>query len=688
MNLSSRNVGYFAFRALCVGVFLFVGIFGLTHTVLAATLKVVPQNEAYTVGDTFDVSILLDTEGESVNAIDVDLRFPPDKLQLVSPKTSLSVISIWTSQPKFSNETGRVRLQGGIPRGVNVNNALVGTLTFRVKAVGSAIVRFGNESKVLLNDGLGTDALSHRVDAIYKLTLPPPAGPIVTSTTHPDQAKWYQSSNVTLLWQPVEEGAQGYSYVLNDQPVGDIDDTSEGINTTVTYKNLSDGQYYFHIKALRGGVWGGSTHYSFKIDGTAPAEFPVEISPAPRTVATDPIIKFLSSDALSGIDRYELKLVPLKPSMADDDRGTEQLFIETESPYISPELEPGPYDVIVRAYDGAGNFTESVERLTITTEAFNFISADGISLFGYVFPWLWIIIALCAILVGLIILVVAIRHWHRKMDTHSRSRIDGNLPDMIRQQLDELKRYKHKYSGVLTVAILVGLTLFSGAQVRAQQAELAPPYVTTISRNISNNEIFYIGGSTEDAGTEIILYTQNLNTGETQSYTVRSDRRGEWFYRHNNFLSTGTYLLWTQAKVGEQLSPPSPQIEVTVSRSALQIGSSRVTLEGLYAITSGVLLLIIIIFIIYIRREYLRAKMRHQEFAKEFREAEDSIRRGFAVLRKDVQRQIQAIQKIKLSREMIREEKEREEQLLRDLENIERRIGKEIWDVGRLEGMK
>ena len=186
----------------------------------------------------------------------------------------------------------------------------------------------------------------------------------------------------------------------------------------------------------------------------------------------------------------------------------------------------------------------------------------------------------------------------------------------------------------------------------------------------------------------MILYAQNLTSGETQSYALKSDKRGEWFYRHNSFLSTGRYLLWTQAKIGEQLSPPSPQIEMGVTKAAIQFGVSRLSYEALYLGVITVLSLVVLVFGVYNIFEYRRGKRRHQEFTREFREVEESVRRGFAVLRRDIQKEIEAIQKIKLSKDLMREEEERERQLLRDLEEIERRIGKEVWDVERLEGIR
>lgn len=288
----------------------FCSLLFLAHQVEAASLKLGPSAGTLTVGSTFDVSVFLDTESETVNALDVALSFPPDKLQIVSPTTGQSIISVWTSQPRFNNLAGTVNLRGGLPGGIKVSNGLVTTLTFRVRSVGQAVVRFLDDSRVLLHDGKGTDALRDTQSGIYNLILPPPQGPIVVSETHPDQARWYPNSSIILNWAS-DEAAGGYSYVVNDEPVDIPDDISEGAKSSVVYRDLADGTKYFHIKALRGGVWGGTTHYALNIDTTPPAEFEVKIIPGPRTSRAQPIIQFLTTDVLSGLDHYELKIVPL-----------------------------------------------------------------------------------------------------------------------------------------------------------------------------------------------------------------------------------------------------------------------------------------------------------------------------------------------------------------------------------------
>src|SRR3989344_1021647 len=93
-------------------------IFFLPRSALATILSVSPATGSFHVGSTFSISLLLDTEGKSINAIQAFLSFPPDLLQVVSPSAGGSIVGVWTVPPKFNNTTGRINLEGGIPSGI------------------------------------------------------------------------------------------------------------------------------------------------------------------------------------------------------------------------------------------------------------------------------------------------------------------------------------------------------------------------------------------------------------------------------------------------------------------------------------------------------------------------------------------------------------------------------------------
>jgi hypothetical protein len=382
-----------------------------------------------------------------------------------------------------------------------------------------------------------------------------------------------------------------------------------------------------------------------------------------------------------------LKIIPLKLQGGEnpvEDNSDQPFFIEVESPYISSDLELGNYDVIVRAYDKAGNFREVTQDLAIVSQVFQAVPGQGLRIMNIIsIPWLWFWPGVVLIFLFLLFIIRRLYVWNkREVSKETRK----ELPDHIKNQLKELRKYQERYGKkALLLFLILGSLTFPFQGIFGQPVELTPPLVTSISRSISNEEIFYIGGKTDSPRTEVVIYLQSLESGETTSQIVTSDDKGDWFYRHDTFLASGNYRLWVQGKIVDQLSPPSPQIDMKVERAAIQFGASRVSYETLYAGISLVLFLIFLILIGYIIWLGLRGRKRHLQFLKEMREVEESVRRGFAVLRRDIESELAYERKVRPKKSFTPEEKAKEEQIIKDLEAIEQRIGKEVLDVWEIE---
>ena len=663
MHASKIKVAIFG----CAIVFLFPG-----H-VEAAQLFLSPSTGSFATESIFDVSVFLDTEGETINTLDIFIGFPPDKLQIVSPGIGgQSIIGIWTGVPSYDNQKGVIHLRGGMPDGINVNRGLIAKFTFRGRHTGTAAVKFLDNTRVLLHDGKGTDVLNESSNAVYGIVLPPSQGPLVVSETHPVQSFWYPLTTALLRWEEIQ-GASGYSYILSNRPSDIPDSISEGDDQSVSYTNLSEGTHYFHVRAKREGTWGGVSHFVVNVDTELPAAFPVTVAPSSRTTSKNPIISFQTTDVGSGLDRYEYRLVSLNPS---DDSGY-SFFVETSGDEVL-SLDLGSYDIIARAYDKAGNYRDSVQRIRIVTPFFQFINGDGLRVLGLItISWFWVFVLGILFAVFLWRLGIRVRTWHHGVIERHEIK---ELPREVREKLHELKKYRQKYGKALLL-LLVFSGLFFGNFAFAQQIEISPPFIATVSRNISNEEIFYVGGKTDEADVEVVIYLQNLQTGETRSQAVKSDRKNEWFYRHNTFLSTGNYLLWAQTIRGDELSPPSPQITMTVQSTAIQFGASRFSFEIIYLILVILLSFVVAGLVAYISFHAYHGRKKHSAFMKEVREAEESVRRGFAVLKRDIQEELKLIHKMKNTRTLSEEERKQEDELLKDIAWAEQYIGKEIWDI-------
>lgn len=335
-----------------------------------ASLKVSPVSGNYEVGGLVDISFLVDTGGQAINAVQADILFPPDKLQVVNPVASTSFISLWVTTPSYSNTDGTVHFQGGLPTpGIKTSGGVISTVTFRIKAAGKATIRYAPTSRVLLNDGEGTNILTSTGSAEYVLKTPPPAGPVVSSPTHPDANIWFNNPQVQFQWEAVEN-ATGYSYIFDQSQKTIPDETPETTTTAVSLKATSDGVWYFHLRA-KTDIWGGVTTYPVQIDATAPAAFEPKFDRNTVTVEDIVTLRFLTSDAASGIDHYEVKQVATNAPTSQ----VNTLFVEATSPYTLNKFPAGNYQFIVRAFDRAGNSSDSSTKLTVVSGGLPFYAS-------------------------------------------------------------------------------------------------------------------------------------------------------------------------------------------------------------------------------------------------------------------------------------------------------------------------
>jgi len=402
MNLETISFNKFreaSFYKFLLGILLIL-IFSLSFISFAnaqekrASLRLSPQSGTFFVGNTFDISVIVNTNENRINAVSVDLRFPPDKLQVVTPVAGKSFIESWAVSPTYSNSEGIISFKGGVPSpGIKTSAGLVSTITFRVRAPGTATVYFLDSSLVLLDDGKGTNILKSFDKGEYVLTVAPPEGPKIYSSTHPDQNVWYKDNNPTFTWEK-SPGVTDFSYNFDEDPKGMPDSVSEGSDNIKSYTNIADGFWYFHVRSQREGVWGATSTYAVKIDSTPPDSFAPIIESTGKVKRIRPLISFITSDAVSGIDHYEIKITGLTQPHAT-------YFTESTSPYRVPLLGTSEYSIIVRAYDKAGNWRDGTIDIRIVGSKIFSFEKEGILFRGILYHW-WLVILILILLFALV----------------------------------------------------------------------------------------------------------------------------------------------------------------------------------------------------------------------------------------------------------------------------------------------
>lgn len=155
-------------KAIVLLVFFILSV--IFRPVFGAEMSVSSEAKTIGLGD-FQVDVLLNTQGEAVNAIEGVLVFPQDLLAVGQISDGGSPINFWLQRPKLASG-GRVIFSGIIPGGWNGRSKIFAAV-FRASKEGNVSFELA-DLKVLLNDGEGTPV---KVETIpYVVTIDREAG--------------------------------------------------------------------------------------------------------------------------------------------------------------------------------------------------------------------------------------------------------------------------------------------------------------------------------------------------------------------------------------------------------------------------------------------------------------------------------------------------------------------------------
>jgi hypothetical protein len=147
--------------------------FVCASTTQAATLYIDPGTTELKRGDTAMLSVRVDTdEGECINAVDATLTYS-ENIEPIDVSRGSSIMPIWIEEPTINRDTRTITFAGGIPNGYcgripgdpRLTNTIVDILFMSPGlAVGTtesgnvARIQFAETTRLLLNDGFGTEA--------------------------------------------------------------------------------------------------------------------------------------------------------------------------------------------------------------------------------------------------------------------------------------------------------------------------------------------------------------------------------------------------------------------------------------------------------------------------------------------------------------------------------------------------
>lgn len=162
----------------------------LPSLVSAATLSVLPASQNVTIGDTFSITVNLDTKNSLVDGVDlVYLNYNPVLLEVQDASTTVVGVQIAPGNLLSSTFTnivnpnlGRITFSQIAVDGNKYNGSgTLATITFKALAVGSANVAldFTLDSTIDSNVALGgSDILTGVFNGTYVISNPPPPAPV------------------------------------------------------------------------------------------------------------------------------------------------------------------------------------------------------------------------------------------------------------------------------------------------------------------------------------------------------------------------------------------------------------------------------------------------------------------------------------------------------------------------------
>lgn len=290
-----------------------------------------------------DLNILLDSGEEAINAIAASITYNPSIIRIEAVNFETSICKNFIKQ-SIDSVVGTVNIECIIPSpGYKGNSGVIATLQIVPQKDGVAIFRFDKESKVLANDGAGTNVLRATTDASLIFNSSVDASftatdPALFSSSHPNMARWYSNKTISLSWLP---SSMPVLLQIKDSTGATLLSVQKN-RPPFKYSTSRDGIYTVELQLAS-----SKTVHSFKfqIDTTRPT---LSVKPLKTLVTKGEVlpIRVEGSDESSGLQRAFYLSV-------DDG-----LFYPIGSEIHIPFYEAGRHSVVVRAFDNAGNYRD------------------------------------------------------------------------------------------------------------------------------------------------------------------------------------------------------------------------------------------------------------------------------------------------------------------------------------------
>jgi fibronectin type 3 domain-containing protein len=367
-----------------------------------ATLTLSPSSGSVSVGNTFTVSVILNTGGQNAYGTDINrLHFNPNILQVVDADSGTAGVQIaagslmpLTIINSVDNTGGTIQFSELANPGSTYNGSgTLATITFRAAAAGTSNVTFdftlgsGTDTNVA---GLGGDLLSSVGSGSYTGTVVDTTPPTISAIS----SSAITQTGATITWTTNENSDTQVEYGLT---------ASYGNSTTLNSSLVTS-----HSAALSGLSAGTSYHYRVKsrdaagnLATSADNTFATTDTTAPTTPGT-PSLSVVSSSQINlswtastdnvGVTGYRVE----RCSGSATCSSYSQIATPSSNSYSDTGLTASTiYRYRVRAVDAAGNLSAYSTAANATTQAptdvtpptISSVTISGVTASGATITW-------------------------------------------------------------------------------------------------------------------------------------------------------------------------------------------------------------------------------------------------------------------------------------------------------------
>lgn len=302
------------------------------------------------VGDTFVVNVNLNPAGSSVDTARSILSFSSDIISAVNVSLGGALDSPSPGN-SINNSSGTISWGGFTVDRQLTSSGLFARATFKANAVGEAVISVNSSSRII-SDGneVGNPSGYNQV----KVSIIPATNDgnellQLSSTTHPNQEVWYQSTTAQFTWNTIPNAT--YLWHWDREPETIPAQVSKEPNKTI--RNIKSGIWYFHLQAkLSDGNITKPIHYRVQVDNVKPNPIEPYLDVNDQQQLT---VRFATTDYHSGVTTYDLRV-------------NQEDIENAPNPYILRGLNVGENFIVVTAYDAAGNVRQGWVKFVLNSD--------------------------------------------------------------------------------------------------------------------------------------------------------------------------------------------------------------------------------------------------------------------------------------------------------------------------------